>query len=70
MQDGQYWAQINTLNWPRGEVRILVQFPVPPQPVSVVDRYGEFGERLTGDNVTDLDGMKVIEVEHAFEHTP
>ena len=70
VQDGTYWAQINTLNWPRGEVRVVVQFPVPPQPSSVVERYGEFGERLTGENVSDLDGVKVVEQEHVFEHAP
>ena len=70
VQDGTYWAQINTLNWPRGEVQLLVQFPVPPQPAHVVSRYGDFGEHLTGEGVRDLDGMKVIEVEHVFEYTP
>ena len=70
VQDGTYWAQINTLNWPRGEVHVVVQFPVPPQPPSVVEHYGEFGERLTGANVSDLDGMKVVELEHVFEHAP
>lgn len=68
VQDGQYWARVNTLNWPSGPVRILVQFPLPPQPPAVVERYGEFGEQLTGANVTVLNGMKAIEVERAFDH--
>lgn len=70
VQDGTYWARINTLNWPRGEVQLVVQFPVPPQPAHVISRYGDFGEHLTGENVKDLDGLKVVEVEHVFEHTP
>ena len=69
VQGGHYWARVNTLNWPAGEVEVLVQFPLPPQPPEVDAKYGEFGERLTGDNVTDLGGMKAIEVESRYEHT-
>lgn len=69
VQGGHYWARVNTLNWPAGEVAVLVQFPLPPQPPEVDAKYGEFGERLTGENVTDLGGMKAIEVESRFEHT-
>ncbi len=68
VQNGQYWSRINTLNWPKGEVEIVVQFPLPPQPSEVVRRYGEFGEQLTGDNVTDFGGMKAVEVTHVFDH--
>ena len=69
VQEGHYWARINTLNWPRGEVQVLVQFPLPPQPPEVLTRYGDFGEHLLGENVTDLGGIKVVEVKHLFEHT-
>ena len=69
VEDGQYWARINTLNWPPGEVRVVAQFPLPPQPPAVVDQYGEFGEHLRGANVTDQDGIKAVEVEHVFEHS-
>ena len=68
VQGGQYWARINTLNWPAGDVEVLVQFPVPPQPPDVDTRYGKFGDHLTGENVTDLGGMKAVEVESRFEH--
>lgn len=68
VKDGQYWSIINTLNWPRGNVRVLVQFPLPPQPPEVEARYGPFGEHLAGENVTSLAGMKAVEVEHRFEH--
>ena len=70
VQDNQFWTRINTFRWPRGEVRIVVQFPLSPQPDAVVARYGEFGERLAGDNVTERAGMRAVEVEHVFEHTP
>ena len=68
VRDGQYWARINTFNWPPGGVRIVVQFPLPPQPPEVEARYGVFGERLAGDNVVALAGTKAVEVEHAFDH--
>ena len=69
VQDGQYWTTINTINWPAGEVEVRIQFPLPPQPPEVEERFGAFGEHLTGDNVTDLGGMKAVEVTHRFEHT-
>ena len=68
VQGGHYWARVNTINWPEGEVEVLVQFPLPPQPQEVDARYGEFGEHLTGKNVIDLGGMKAIEIEHSFQH--
>ncbi len=70
VQDSQFWTRINTFRWPRGEVRVVVQFPLPPQPDEVVARYGEFGERLGGHNVTETAGMRAVEVEHVFEHRP
>ena len=66
--EGRFWTRINTFNWPRGSVRIVVQFPLPPQPAEVEARYGAFGERLAGDNVVTVAGAKVIEVEHVFDH--
>ncbi len=66
--EGQFWTRINTFNWPRGSVRVVVQFPVPPQPPAIEARYGSFGERLTGDNVVTVAGAKVVEVEHVFDH--
>ena len=68
VKDGQFWSTINTLNWPNGNVRVLVQFPFPPQPPPIESRYGQMGEHLTGENVTTLAGMKAVEVEHQFEH--
>lgn len=66
--EGQFWTRINTFNWPRGGVRVVVQFPVPPQPPEIEARYGSFGERLTGENVVTLAGAKIVEVEHVLDH--
>ncbi len=69
VQAGQYWADLNTTYWPAGTVRIRVEFPVVPQPGSVQSVYGEFGERLEGDNVSSLGSSKVLTAEHVFEWT-
>lgn len=69
VQDGAYWTRLNTTYWPPGRVDVVVQFPVAPQPDTVRLRYGEFGENLTGDNVSDLGGSRVVTAEHAFDWT-
>ena len=69
VQDGAYWTRLNTTYWPPGRVDVRVQFPVAPQPEPVRLRYGEFGERLTGGNVTVLGGSQVVTAEHAFDWT-
>lgn len=69
VQDGRYRAELNATYWPAGAVRVRVQFPVAPQPAAIGTRYGEFGERLTGDNVTSLGGSQVVTVEQALDWT-
>ena len=68
VQNGEYWARVNTLNWPAGSVSVLVQFPLPPQPPEIIEHYGAFGEHLTGENVSVMNGMKAVQVEHTLEH--
>ena len=68
--DGTYWARINTLHWPVGQVTVLVQFPLPPQNPEILKRYGEFGENLTGQHVAIRDGIKTVEALHTFDHRP
>ena len=69
VQDGVYWTRLNTTYWTPGRVDVRVQFPVAPQPDPVRLRYGEFGEHLTGENVTSLGGSRVVTAEHAFDWT-
>ncbi|HIN10766.1 MAG: hypothetical protein MK365_00890 [Vicinamibacterales bacterium] len=69
VQESQYWTRLNTTYWPAGAVRVQVQFPIAPQPATVRGRYGEFGEHLTGDNVTILGASKVVTAEHTLEWT-
>lgn len=67
VQGGQYWARVTTTSWPAGRVRVLLQFPLPPQPAEVVARYGEFGEKLAGDNVISEGPINAVEAEYIFE---
>lgn len=69
VHESRYWTRLNTTDWPVGAVRVQVQFPVAPQPTAVRGRYGEFGEHLTGDNVTILGASKVVTAEHLLEWT-
>ncbi len=69
VQESRYWARLNTTYWPAGAVRVRVQFPVAPQPAAVGERYGEFGEHLTGDNVTIVGASKVVTAEHSLAWT-
>ena len=69
VQDGVYWTRLNTTYWTPGRVDVVVQFPVAFQPDAVRLRYGDFGENLTGDNVSALGGSRVVTAEHAFDWT-
>jgi hypothetical protein len=64
-----YRARLNTTYWPKGSVQVEVQFPIAPQPLAIRARYGDFGEELTGNNVTVLGASKVVTAEHAFDWT-
>ena len=66
---GEYGARLNTTYWPAGRVLVEVQFPVAAQPPDIADRYGAFGEKLTGDNVTALGSSKIAAATHTFEWT-
>ena len=70
VQASRYWARFNTTNWPAGDVRVQVQFPIAPQPPTVGSRYGEFGQHLTGENVTTIGASKVVTAEHTLAWTP
>lgn len=67
--DGQYGARLNTAYWPKGSVRIEVQFPIATQPADISTRYGAFGEALMGDNVTVLGSSKVVAAADTFDWT-
>jgi len=68
VQAREYWARVNTMNWPAGQVRIQIQFPVPPQPAAVTERYGAFGEKIAGEHVVSIDGTTIVQVEEVFDH--
>ncbi len=65
--EGRYGARLNTTYWPEGSVRVEVQYPVAAQPPDISNRYGAFGEQLTGDNVTAFGASKVATASHTLE---
>lgn len=67
VQDGVYWARLNTTYWSPGRVDVLAQFPAAPQPEPVRQRYGPFGEHLAGDNVESFGDARVVTARHAFD---
>ena len=69
VQGGREGASLNTRYWPKGGVKVEVQFPMAPRPLAIRARYGDFGEELTGNNVAVLGASKVVTAEHAFDWT-
>ncbi|MGJ9460326.1 hypothetical protein [Oceanobacillus sp. CF4.6] len=65
--DGDYHTEIDISDWPEGDINVWLAFQTilgttVEQPKEVIEKYGEMGENLEGDNVTDGD-MKRIELE-------
>lgn len=70
--DGRYAAQVDLSGWPSGTVEVWVGFQMflsngQTQPQEVIERYGERGEYLYGENVTENSGLKRVEVRQAIE---
>ena len=64
---GTYTATVSIKNWPAGNVHVFVCFPTAgfpdaKQPDEVISRYGETGENLTGENVSQEGPFKRVEL--------
>ena len=75
VQLGRYVAQTNLSGWQAGTIEVWVGFQTllgsdEKQPEEVIERYGEMGEFLYGDNVTETDGFKRVEVTQTLEFSP
>lgn len=73
--DGQYTAQVDVSDWPSGATEVWVGFQTllgsgEMQPQDVIERYGERGEYLHGENVTENSGLKRVEVRQTIEILP
>jgi hypothetical protein len=73
--DGRYGTQVDLSGWPSGTIEVWVGFqPVfgnsEKQPEEILERYGERGEYLYGENVIETDGSKRVEVRQSLEILP
>jgi hypothetical protein len=65
--DGRYARQVDITGWTADTILVWVGFQTllqgdERQPEEVIARFGEMGEFLSGDNVTEIDGLKRVEV--------
>lgn len=73
--DGRYAAQVDISGLPPGAIEVWIAFqPVfgnnEKQPPEILERYGEMGEYLYGENVMESSGMKRVEVRQTLEIFP
>jgi hypothetical protein len=73
--DGQYATQVDISSLPPGTVEVWVAFQTifgnsESQPEEIIERYGERGEYLYGENVTEESGLKRVEVRQTVEILP
>jgi hypothetical protein len=65
--DGRYARQVDIAGWTADTIVVWVGFQTvldgnEQQPAEVLARFGEMGEFLYGDNVTESNGLKRVEV--------
>lgn len=73
--DGRYLRQVDIQGWQAGTIAVWVGFQTllpnnQKQPEAVIEKFGEMGEFLYGENVTEHGGFKSVEVTATVEFTP
>lgn len=73
--DGRYTRQVDLTGWHAGMISIWVGFQTQlgnheAQSEDVIERFGEMGEFLYGENVTETGGLKRVEVMQMLEFLP
>jgi hypothetical protein len=73
--DGRYARQVDLTGWHADTIVVWVAFQTlldgnEKQPEEVIERFGEMGEFLYGDNVTESNGFKRVEVSQTVERLP
>ena len=73
--DGTYGRKINLTGWHAGTIAVWVGFQTrvgnnEKQPEESIQRFGEMGEFLYGENVSEADGVKRVEVLKTVEYSP
>jgi hypothetical protein len=70
--DGRYSRQVDLTGWHADTLFVWVGFQTllsgnEQQPEEVIERFGEMGEFLYGDNVTETNGLKRVEVSQTVQ---
>jgi hypothetical protein len=73
--DGRYLRQVDIQGWHAGTIAVWVGFQTllpngQKQSETVIEKFGEMGEFLYGDNVTEINGLKRAEVTQTLEFVP
>jgi hypothetical protein len=73
--EGRYARQVDLTGWHADTIFIWVAFQTlldsnEGQPEEVIERFGEMGEFLYGDNVTEANGFKRVEVSQTVQRLP
>ena len=73
--DGRYARKINLTGWHAGTIAVWVGFQTrvdnsEEQPEEIIERFGEMGEFLYGENVTEAGGLKRVQVMKRVEYSP
>jgi hypothetical protein len=73
--DGRYARQVDLTGWHADAIFVWVAFQTilsghEGQPEEVIERFGEMGEFLYGDNVTETTGLKRVEVSQTIQRLP
>ncbi|HUM44336.1 MAG TPA: hypothetical protein PKI14_15435 [Fervidobacterium sp.] len=70
VKNGQYEAEFDLTGWPKGKISVWVSFQTilahGEQPEHVIEKYGEMGEYIEGENV-DLGALKRVAIEKFIE---
>lgn len=75
VENGKYQTELDLSDWPSGEIRVWVAFQTilgtsVHQPDFVIEQFGEMGENIEGENVTEAGGMKRVELESTVTKEP
>ncbi len=73
--DGRYLRQVDLNGWHAGTIAVWVGFQTvldgtDKQPEEIIERFGQMGEFLYGENVTETDGFKRVEIMETLEFSP
>ena len=73
--EGRYARQVDLTGWHADTIVVWVGFQTllggnEQQPEEVIERFGEMGEFLYGDNVTETNGLKRVEVSQTVQRLP